>query len=140
MLGHIFFRIIFCENFAIFILFAVFYHLQAKMSDTEVLQSEVAENLKVSEDADSGITYPLKVQYCGECSMPLEYCSFSGHYDKCKAWREKNVDQLASEGIKIVEDEDDANDEKKRRKRGGKGQVKSVKVCSEQLLISSVGY
>jgi hypothetical protein len=93
------------------------------MSDTETLQTEVAENLKIGDDV-----YPLKVQYCGECTMPLEYCSFSGNYDKCKAWREKNVEQLASEGVKIVEDEDDATDEKKRRKRGGKGQTKATKV------------
>ena len=38
-----------------------------------------------------GLTYPVKVVYCGECSLPTEYCSYFGDYEKCKAWLEKNL-------------------------------------------------
>lgn len=38
-----------------------------------------------------GVTYPIKVQYCGNCSMPIEYCEYYPEYDKCKQWLEKNL-------------------------------------------------
>lgn len=106
-------------------------------ADAETLPAEVTEKLEINDEANPTpssdkpeVSYPLKVQYCGECTMPLEYCSFSGRYDQCKMWREKNVDQLAADNIQIVDDGDDeATDGKKHRKRGGKGQPKAAKVC-----------
>lgn len=110
------------------------------MSDTETLQTELAENLQVKDDAEGApkvesdsatapsVSYPLKVQYCGECTLPLEYCSFSGIYEKCKAWREKNAEQLANEGVQVSVTDDDTVEGKKHQKRGGKGQVKATKV------------
>jgi hypothetical protein len=104
-------------------------------AETETLPAEVAEKLEINDEANPEpsatkpeVSYPLKVQYCGECTMPLEYCSFSGRYDQCKVWREKNSEQLAAENIQIVDD-DDAAEGKKHRKRGGKGLPKAVKVC-----------
>lgn len=38
-----------------------------------------------------GVTYPIKVLYCGNCSMPIEYCEYYPEYDKCKQWLEKNL-------------------------------------------------
>lgn len=38
-----------------------------------------------------GVNYPIKVQYCGNCSMPIEYCEYYPEYDKCKQWLEKNL-------------------------------------------------
>lgn len=38
-----------------------------------------------------GITYPIRVQYCGNCSMPIEYCEYYPEYDKCKQWLEKHL-------------------------------------------------
>lgn len=65
-----------------------------------------------------GVQYPLKVLYCGNCSLPLEvgqfslrlsaaqslmfarllfviclfqYCEYYPDYDKCKQWLEKNM-------------------------------------------------
>lgn len=38
-----------------------------------------------------GVTYPIRVQYCGNCSMPIEYCEYYPEYDKCKQWLEKNL-------------------------------------------------
>jgi len=32
------------------------------------------------------VTYPIAVKYCGNCSMPIEYCEFYSEYDKCKEW------------------------------------------------------
>lgn len=109
-------------------------------SDTETLETELTENLQISSEDTKpalpgtkpvdGVQYPLKVQYCGECTMPLEYCSFSGRYEQCQAWRKKNIDALAADGIQIAVD-DDTVEEKKHQKRGGKGQAKSaVKVSN----------
>lgn len=35
--------------------------------------------------------YPRNVLYCGNCSMPLEYCEFYPEFEKCKHWLEKNM-------------------------------------------------
>lgn len=78
------------------------------------------------------VSYPLKVQYCGECTLPLEYCAFGGRSEACKTWLDKNLAQLVADGATIEEEaEGDEKDEKKRQKRGGKGtNVKTVKVGS----------
>ena len=76
------------------------------------------------------ITYPLKLQRCGHCTMPLEYCEYYPEHEKCKQWLEKN---LPSEFERVKLDEDtqgiaDADgDYKKMQKRGGKGMIKSKK-------------
>ncbi|KAI6190471.1 Density-regulated protein [Aphelenchoides bicaudatus] len=103
-------------------------------ADTEALSTDVDKKLEINDDGTtapttdtvkSEVSYPLNVQYCGECTMPLEYCSFSGRFDQCKAWREKNIDQLTAANVQV--DDDEATDEKKHRKRGGKGQPKAAK-------------
>jgi len=76
-----------------------------------------------------GVNYPLNVTYCGECSMPLEYCEFQPTYEKCKQWLEKN---LPKEFQKLTAGTDDKGDEgseeeKKRQKRGGKGIIRPKK-------------
>uniref|UniRef100_A0A183C4D8 Glyco_trans_2-like domain-containing protein n=1 Tax=Globodera pallida TaxID=36090 RepID=A0A183C4D8_GLOPA len=40
--------------------------------------------------------YPVSVVYCGECSMPIEYCEYSGKFDKCQQWLEQNLPELAA--------------------------------------------
>ncbi|XP_007448803.1 PREDICTED: density-regulated protein [Lipotes vexillifer] len=37
-------------------------------------------------DAD----YPLRVLYCGVCSLPTEYCEYMPDVAKCRQWLEKN--------------------------------------------------
>lgn len=74
-----------------------------------------------------GVNYPLKVVYCGECSLPLEYCSLYGDFAKCKEWLEKNLPDLFDEMYvnEETENKDGGVDgEKKRQKRGGKALVK----------------
>ncbi|XP_053609593.1 density-regulated protein homolog [Plodia interpunctella] len=74
-----------------------------------------------------GVSYPIKVQYCGNCSMPIEYCEYYPEYDKCKQWLEKNL-PTEFEKVKIDEEENaGGEEEKKRQKRGGKGMLKSKK-------------
>ena len=38
-----------------------------------------------------GVEYPLKVVYCGICSLPVEYCQYYPNYDKCREWLETNL-------------------------------------------------
>ena len=89
--------------------------------------------------------YPLTVLYCGECSMPLEYCEYWPATDKCKEWALKNApDALgkltvseagggggAKEGGGGGEggaEEGGEGDEKgKRQTRGGKGMMRAKK-------------
>ena len=85
----------------------------------------VPEKLKMG--PKEGVSYPLIVQYCGNCTMPIEYCEYYPEYEKCKQWLEKN---LPTEFGKIkVEDEAEGgtDDDKKRQKRGGKGMMKAKK-------------
>ncbi|VDD93152.1 unnamed protein product [Enterobius vermicularis] len=85
---------------------------------------------------DPDVTYPLVVQYCGECSMPLEYCEYSGKPDKCRQWQEKNLpDEI--EKLQIVNDDEVADAEKKHQKRGGKGsKAASEKSASSKKKVS----
>jgi density-regulated protein DRP1 len=87
--------------------------------------AEVPEKLRMG--PRTGVSYPLNVQYCGNCTMPIEYCEYYPEYEKCKVWLEKN---LPKEFNKIsVEDapEGATDDDKKRQKRGGKGMIKAKK-------------
>ncbi|TKR67081.1 hypothetical protein L596_023286 [Steinernema carpocapsae] len=85
------------------------------MTETEAAPAVVAGG------PDPNVSYPITVQYCGECSMPLEYCEYSGKAEKCRAWLEKNLPEL-TEGLTVAESgEGSPEDEKKHQKRGGKG-------------------
>lgn len=112
--------------------------------------SEIPERLQVG--PKNGIHYPLSLQYCGNCSMPLEYCEFYPEYEKCKQWLEKNLpDEFqriklgggakgTTGGANLAGPtpagggggEDGAagggEEDKKRQKRGGKGMMKTKKV------------
>ena len=33
-----------------------------------------------------GVKYPILVQYCGNCSMPFEFCEYYPDFDSCKKW------------------------------------------------------
>ena len=35
--------------------------------------------------------YPLKLDYCGVCSLPPEYCENGPMFDRCKEWMEDNL-------------------------------------------------
>ncbi|GMT17961.1 hypothetical protein PFISCL1PPCAC_9258, partial [Pristionchus fissidentatus] len=79
--------------------------------------------------------FPVTVQYCGECTMPFEYCEYSGMYDRCKKWAESHASTLMDgltvsgeekkvEGATVVDDNAEApaaDGDKKHQKRGGKG-------------------
>ncbi|CAD6196352.1 unnamed protein product [Caenorhabditis auriculariae] len=68
-----------------------------------------------------GVNYPLKVHYCGECSMPMEYCDYSGRTEACRTWATTHAPE-ALEGLSI--DDNAEENEKKHQKRGGKGTSK----------------
>ncbi|KAI1728984.1 translation initiation factor SUI1 domain-containing protein [Ditylenchus destructor] len=71
-----------------------------------------------------GVAYPLKVHYCGECTMPIEYCEYSGQLDKCRQWLNINLPELVDQlNLGVL---DASQDEKKHQKRGGKGTSKTV--------------
>ena len=76
-----------------------------------------------------GVTYPLQVLYCGNCSLPIEYCEYHPQYDKCKQWLERNLPDEFEKVVKLSSGgvEEDGGEEKKRQKRGGKGIVKAKK-------------
>ncbi|XP_011691695.1 PREDICTED: density-regulated protein homolog [Wasmannia auropunctata] len=80
---------------------------------------------------DPNVTYPIRVQYCGNCSLPIEYCEYYPEYDKCKQWLERNL-PTEFEKIKLATEDGSTEvstgeDEKKRQKRGGKGMLKTKK-------------
>lgn len=109
------------------------------MADVEEsAQKNDEEELVEEDDGDSKpvkkqIECPVEVLYCGECSLPLEYCEYHPNYDKCKTWLEKNFPDLFKKLI-ISDDKgpDQEEDTKKRQKRGGKGVVKTKKKTEPQ--------
>ncbi|KAG5889965.1 hypothetical protein JTB14_020253 [Gonioctena quinquepunctata] len=84
----------------------------------------VEEKLKIG--PREGVSYPLQIVYCGNCSMPIEYCEYYPEYDKCKQWLEKFL-PTEFEKVKIGDDNNPVEEEKKRQKRGGKGMIKTKK-------------
>jgi len=76
----------------------------------------------------------VTVEYCGECSMPFEYCEYAPNQEKCKKWLEKNMPEMFSklstaEGSEGAGKEGESKDgdvkegegkESKRQTRGGK--------------------
>ncbi|KAM7543029.1 hypothetical protein Aperf_G00000012202 [Anoplocephala perfoliata] len=83
-----------------------------------------------------GVEYPLTVQYCGECTMPIEYCEFSNDPAKCKAWLEKNLPELFEQMNAGGEASEEGETKKKlRQNRGGKG-PSSKKLIEQKVTIS----
>lgn len=58
----------------------------------------------------------------------FQYCEYYPEYDKCKAWLEKNL-PTEFEKMKVLDGDAAASpeDDKKRQKRGGKGNIKTKK-------------
>ena len=75
----------------------------------EISEVKMAEEPQAPPTAD--VSYPLNVQYCGACTMPLEYCEYSSCKEKCREWLEKNLPNLAGE-LSVTEGET-TSDEKK---------------------------
>uniref|UniRef100_A0A146L9Y5 Density-regulated protein n=1 Tax=Lygus hesperus TaxID=30085 RepID=A0A146L9Y5_LYGHE len=74
------------------------------------------------------VQYPLTVLYCGNCTLPIEYCEYHPEHDKCKQWLEKNLPDEFEKILNINDAlDEEGGEEKKRQKRGGKGVVKSRK-------------
>uniref|UniRef100_A0A6M2DGH7 Density-regulated protein n=1 Tax=Xenopsylla cheopis TaxID=163159 RepID=A0A6M2DGH7_XENCH len=85
----------------------------------------IPEKLQMGPKPD--VIYPVVVKYCGNCSMPIEYCEYYPEYEKCKQWLERNL-PTEFEKVKLENEGDGANEEeKKRQKRGGKGMLKTKK-------------
>jgi len=87
--------------------------------------AEVKESLPSGPQA--GVEYPLTLHYCGNCSMPLEYCEFYPQYEKCKEWLEQHLPEEFDKMTKLNEGSGDGDDDKKRQKRGGKGMMRAKK-------------
>lgn len=96
----------------------------------------IPDRLIIGPKADAA--YPLSIIYCGNCTMPIEYCEYYPEYAKCKAWLEKNLpnefEKVKLDGTSTSGDADNegsaaggADDDKKRQKRGGKGIIKTKK-------------
>uniref|UniRef100_A0A182DZL0 SUI1 domain-containing protein n=1 Tax=Onchocerca ochengi TaxID=42157 RepID=A0A182DZL0_ONCOC len=94
----------------------------------EILKNSVGMADDEGDAADAvSVKYPLQVQYCGVCSMPLEYCEYSGMTDKCLNWLETNLPS-EFEKLNLGNWKESIDAEKKHQKRGGKGS----KVVSEK--------
>ncbi len=90
---------------------------------------------------DSTLSYPLDVLYIDDCDgWPLEYCEYHPNYQKAKEWMENHLTddmkQLYLGGHTSKSGKEEAgegdskelvSEEKKRQKRGGKGQIKTKK-------------
>ena len=84
------------------------------------------------------VCYPLKVVYCGECSMPPEYCEHGPAPDKCKTWLQKNIPDLfqclhlEAGGGEAEGDKEGEGDKGKRQTRGGKASKSKKKADAKE--------
>ncbi|VDD83249.1 unnamed protein product [Mesocestoides corti] len=83
-----------------------------------------------------GVEYPLTVNYCGECSLPVEYCEFSTDPARCRIWLEKNLPEVF-ERLYTGDRPTDAvcSKKKSRQSRGGKG-LGSKKPLEQKISVS----
>uniref|UniRef100_A0A3B3R639 Density-regulated protein n=2 Tax=Paramormyrops kingsleyae TaxID=1676925 RepID=A0A3B3R639_9TELE len=126
----IFFNELKCGN--VFILLRLYI-----MATTENAESGSPENKAERRTGNSDTMYPLKVLYCGVCSLPTEYCEYMPEPAKCRQWLEKNFpDEFAKMVVGSTPKQDAADgeapspgeeEEKKKQKRGGRGQIKQKK-------------
>lgn len=91
--------------------------------------TEVVAKKALPHGPQEGVSYPITVLYCGNCSLPVEYCEYHPEYEKCKVWLEKHLPEEFEKIVKLAGDggDEDGAEEKKRQKRGGKGMVKARK-------------
>lgn len=107
------------------------------MASTESTESGSPESKGDRSSADPDGKYPMKVLYCGVCTLPTEYCEYMPEPAKCRQWLEKNFpDEFARLTMgNAPKQETKAGDappvgeeeEKKKQKRGGRGQIKQKK-------------
>ncbi|XP_022085697.1 density-regulated protein homolog [Acanthaster planci] len=81
-------------------------------------------------------SYPLKVLYCGVCTMPVEYCEFNPAYKDCKKWLADHCPDLF-ERLTLQDEEEGGEDKKKKQKRGGRGVMKVKKKIEPQTVTIS---
>ncbi|KAM8828301.1 density-regulated protein isoform 2-T2 [Spinachia spinachia] len=106
------------------------------MATTE-MESGSLESKPEHRTYHSDSKYPLKVLYCGVCSLPTEYCEYMPEPAKCRHWLEKNFpDVFATMTVASAPKQDlstgeappaGEEEEKKKQKRGGRGQIKQKK-------------
>ncbi|OCT98386.1 hypothetical protein XELAEV_18010618mg [Xenopus laevis] len=102
------------------------------IENAEPIPSDCKGNLKIPKvDGD----FPLKVLYCGVCSLPTEYCEYMPDVAKCRQWLEKNFpDEFSKLTLGIIPKQETGSveghatsgeeEEKKKQKRG---QIKQKK-------------
>ncbi|ESW10716.1 hypothetical protein PHAVU_009G231900 [Phaseolus vulgaris] len=49
---------------------------------------------------------PVRMLYCGVCSLPPEYCEFGSDFEKCKPWLIQNVPDLYPNLLKEANDKE----------------------------------
>ncbi|CAF1021174.1 unnamed protein product, partial [Didymodactylos carnosus] len=81
------------------------------------------------------VQYPLNVQYCGECTMPLEFCEYSPDPDRCHEWLERNLPDMMRQMQSALGVTDGDKTEKKHQTRGGKAIPKAKKKFEAQKII-----
>jgi len=108
------------------------------MVETEKSSAAPVDDGDLPVGPQPGVSYPIKVEYCGNCSVPFEFCEHYPDYEACKEWLAKNLPEqferlsMAAAAASSADTEGAADgDEKKRQKRGGKGIVKAKKKEAE---------
>uniref|UniRef100_A0A8C5E929 Density-regulated protein n=1 Tax=Gouania willdenowi TaxID=441366 RepID=A0A8C5E929_GOUWI len=101
------------------------------MATTE-MDSGSSESRLEHGTTDLNSKYPLKVLYCGVCSLPTEYCEYMPEPAKCRQWLEKNFPAVFARMTLGEAQRGEAppageEEEKKKQKRGGRGQIKQKK-------------
>ncbi|UJR30265.1 hypothetical protein I4U23_017803 [Adineta vaga] len=106
------------------------------LSDDSELNSNASLSIQINYPGPRpDIQYPLNIQYCGECSLPLEYCEYGPDPERCRDWLERTLPDLLNQMQASSNAGDDKNGEKKRQTRGGKGMPKGKKKFEAQKIV-----
>jgi len=92
-------------------------------ADAEPVEEVVAEGSEKVYLSPVDPTSPVFMVYCGICTLPVEYCEYGSCYDKCKEWRESNMDDtelarlMDAAELQEEEEEEGAEGGKKKKKK-----------------------
>jgi len=49
-------------------------------------EKEDGDSSEKKETPTANPDFPIKVEYCAECTLPPEFCEYDARFDKCKPW------------------------------------------------------
>lgn len=111
------------------------------MATSLVDEQSIPDDDEETELDVESVSYPLRVDYCGLCSMPPEYCEYGPDPPKCYEWMKTNLPTMYARLVEGVSEQLEGLviEDGKRQTRGGKAS-KAARKTKKKLQFVSLNY